>query len=76
VRVVAEGAADGRAFRWIHYVLTDAAGHRVAVTFMHEPAVIDRFAAADRELVAGLIVLPDAGPRTALAPPDPPPPAR
>jgi len=76
VRVVAEGAADGRAFRWIHYVVTDAAGHRVAVTFMHEPAVIDRFAAADRELVAGLIVLPDAGPRTALAPPDPPPPAR
>jgi hypothetical protein len=43
---------------------------------MHEPAVIDRFAAADRELVAGLIVLPDAAPRTALAPHDPPPPAR
>ena len=76
VRVVAEGAADGRAFRWIHYVLTDAAGHRVAITFMHEPAVIDRFAAADRELVAGLIVLPDATARTALTQPERPSPAR
>jgi hypothetical protein len=72
VRVVAEGAADGRAFRWIHYVLTDPAGHRVAVTFMHEPALIDRFAAADRELVAGLVVRPDAAPRQAVARPAPP----
>jgi len=71
VRVVAEGAADSRAFRWIHYVLTDPAGHRVAVTFMHEPALIDRFAAADRELVAGLVVLPDAAPRQAVAPAGP-----
>jgi hypothetical protein len=68
VRVVAEGAADGRAFRWIHYVLTDPAGHRVAVTFMHEPALIDRFAAADRELVAGLVVLADDAPRQAATP--------
>ena len=74
IRVVAEGAADGRAFRWIHYVVTDPAGHRVAVTFMHEPALIDRFAAADRELVAGLVVLPDAAARQAVAPT--PPPAR
>ncbi len=68
VRVVAEGAADGRPFRWIHYVLTDPAGHRVAATFMHEPALIDRFAAADRELVAGLVVLPDTPARQAVAP--------
>jgi hypothetical protein len=68
MRVVAEGAADGRAFRWIHYVLTDPAGHRVAVTFMHEPALIDRFAAADRELVAGLVVVPDPTPRQAVVP--------
>lgn len=72
VRVVADGAADGRAFRWIHYVLTDPAGHRLAVTFMHEPALIDRFAAADRELMAGLVVLPDAAPRQAVAPTDQP----
>jgi hypothetical protein len=68
VRVVAEGAADGRQFRWIHYVLTDPTGHRVAATFMHEPALIDRFAAADRELVAGLVVLPDSPARQAVAP--------
>jgi hypothetical protein len=72
VRVVAEGAADGRPFRWIHYVLTDPAGHRVAATFMHEPALIDRFAAADRELVAGLVVLPDSPARQAVAPADGP----
>ncbi|MFM7137551.1 MAG: hypothetical protein ACKO1M_10855, partial [Planctomycetota bacterium] len=72
VRVVAEGAADGRAFRWIHYALTDPAGHRLAVTFMHEPALIDRFAAADRELVAGLVVVPDPAPRQAAAPGTPP----
>lgn len=68
VRVVAEGAADGRPFRWIHHVLTDPAGHRLAATFMHEPALIDRFAAADRELVAGLVVVPDAPTRQAAAP--------
>lgn len=68
VRVVAEGAADGRAFRWIHYVLTDPAGHRLAVTFMHEPGLVDRFAAADRELIAGVALLPDPPPRQAGAP--------
>ena len=68
VRVVAEGAADGRPFRWIHYVLTDPAGHRVAATFMHEPGLADRFAAADRELVAGLVALPDARARQAVTP--------
>ena len=68
VRVVADGAADGRAFRWIHYVLTDPAGHRLAVTFMHEPGLVDRFAAADRELIAGVALLPDPPPRQAIAP--------
>lgn len=70
VRVVAEGAADGRAFRWIHYVLTDPAGHRLAVTFMHEPGLMDQFAAADRELIAGVVLLPDLPPRQAGAPQD------
>jgi hypothetical protein len=68
VRVVAEGAADGRPFRWIHYVLTGPTGHRVAATFMHEPALIERFAAADRELVAGLVVLPEPPARQAVTP--------
>lgn len=67
VRVVVDGAAEGRPFRWIHHVLTDPAGHQAAVTFMLEPVLADRFAAADRELVAGLVVLRDSSPRSAAA---------
>ncbi|MFM1904703.1 MAG: hypothetical protein RLZZ440_2603 [Planctomycetota bacterium] len=59
VRVVAEGTAEDRPFRWIHQVLTDPAGHRAAVTCMHEPAVAERFGIADRELVAGLVLTAD-----------------
>jgi len=65
VRVVAEGAAADRPFRWVHHVLTGPGGHQIAVTCMLEPALAERFAAADRELVAGLIVLPDPPARTA-----------
>jgi len=53
-----DGAAAGRPFRWIHHVVTDPGGHRAAVTCMLEPALADRFGAADRELVAGLMVPP------------------
>lgn len=67
VRVVADGAAAGRPFRWIHHVATAAGGHRAAVTFMLEPAMADRFGASDRELVAGLMVLPDPPARSAAA---------
>lgn len=59
VRVVAEGTAEDRPFRWIHQVLTDPAGYRAAVTCMHEPAMADRFGIADRELVAGLVLMAD-----------------
>lgn len=67
VRVVVDGAAEGRPFRWIHHVLTDPAGHQAAVTFMMEPVLAERFAAADRELVAGLIVLREPPRRSAAA---------
>lgn len=67
VRVVVDGSAEGRPFRWIHHVLTDPAGRQAAVTFMLEPALADRFAAADRELVAGLVVLREPPPRSAAA---------
>jgi hypothetical protein len=67
VRVVADGAAAGRPFRWIHHVATAGGGYRAAVTFMLEPALADRFGAADRELVAGLMVLPDPPARSAAA---------
>jgi hypothetical protein len=62
VRVMAEGSAEGRPFRWIHHVLTDPAGYRSAVTFMLEPAMEDRFGGADVELVCGLVLLPDKNP--------------
>jgi hypothetical protein len=67
VRVVADGSAEDRPFRWMHYVLTTSEGHRAAVTFMLEPALVERFAAADRELVAGMVVLPSAPARQAAA---------
>jgi hypothetical protein len=37
----------------------------VAVTVMLEPALADRFAAADRQLVEGLMVFPGAPARAA-----------
>ncbi len=57
VRVMAEGTAEGRPFRWIHHVLTDPAGHHLAVTCMLEPSMADRFGGADLELAAGLVLL-------------------
>jgi hypothetical protein len=68
VRVVADGSADERPFRWIHHVLTGPEGHGVAVTVMLEPALADRFAAADRQLAAGVLILPDPPARSAGAP--------
>ncbi len=59
VRVMAEGSAENKPFRWIHHLLTDPAGYQLAVTFMLEPPLEDRFGGADHELVAGLVLLPD-----------------
>jgi hypothetical protein len=63
VRVVAGGRAGDLPFRWVHAVLTDAAGHRLAVTCLLEASMAERFGEADRRLVDG-IRLP-AGPATA-----------
>jgi len=54
VRVVSEGVAEGLPFRWIHYVVTDDAGHRVNATFMVEASLEKRFADSDERLIAGL----------------------
>lgn len=54
VRVVASGSAEGLPFRWIHYVVTDEAGHRVAATFMLEHSFRERFGDRDRDLIDGL----------------------
>lgn len=63
VRVAVTGRADTLPFRWIHHVLTDAAGHRLAVTCMHETSLESRFGSADRELIDGL-TLPGDQPGT------------
>ncbi len=60
VRVVSEGNAEGLPFRWVHYVLTDDAGHRVNAAFMVEASLERRFGDADARLVAGLRLAPDA----------------
>lgn len=75
VRVAVAGRAGDLPFRWIHHVLTDAAGHRLAVTCMLEQALEKRFGAADRELIDG-ISLPgngaDSAAETVGAPMGPP----
>ena len=67
VRVVATGRADGLAFRWIHYVLTDADGDRVTATCTLEDSLEKRFGTADRELVDGIRLPagPESGAETA-----------
>jgi len=55
VRVVTSGRAGDLPFRWIHHVLTDSAGHRLAVTCMLEEALVKRFGTADRDLVDGIM---------------------
>jgi hypothetical protein len=59
VRVVATGRAGDLPFRWVHAVLTDGQGHRLAVTCMLEASMRERFGDADRNLVDG-IFLPGA----------------
>lgn len=55
VRVATAGRAGDLPFRWIHHVLTDAAGHRLAVTCMLEESLSKRFDTADRELIDGIM---------------------
>ena len=55
VRVVTSGRAGDLPFRWIHHVLTDAAGHRLAVTCMLEESLQKRFGSSDRDLVDGIM---------------------
>ena len=67
VRVVAGGRAGDLPFRWIHAVLTDGEGHRLAVTWLLEASLAERFGDADRRLVDGirLPAAPATDPETA-----------
>ena len=60
VRVASTGTAEGLPFHWIHYVLSDGEGRRASVTFMLEESLRKRFGDADRALVDGLRLEPDA----------------
>lgn len=59
VRVVADGRADGLDFRWIHYVLSDPEGRRLAATFMVQEPMVKRFGTADCDLIDGVRLAPD-----------------
>lgn len=69
VRIVTVGTAENLPFRWIHHVLTAADGRRAAATFMCEASAAGRFAAADREFVAGLAFPGTAAPPAAAGSP-------
>jgi hypothetical protein len=69
VRIVTVGTAESLPFRWIHHVLTAADGRRAAATFMFEASAAGRFAAADREFVAGLAFPGAAAPPAAAGSP-------
>lgn len=73
VRIVSSGTAGRLPFRWVHYVLAAPGGHRASATFMFEDSSAERFAAADRSLVEGIVLAPaPAGrrpPGTAALPP-------
>jgi len=54
VRVVATGRAGELPFRWVHAVMTDGEGHRLAMTCLLEATMAERFGDADRRLVDGI----------------------
>jgi hypothetical protein len=61
VRVASSGTAEGLPFTWIHYVAVAPHGVRIDMAFMVQESMRDRFAAADRELVAALTAATGSG---------------
>jgi hypothetical protein len=68
VRVESAGSAEKLPFRWVHYVLADAAGRRASVTFMMEVPLAKRFGDADQTLIDGLSLADDPAAREARLP--------
>lgn len=58
LRVASVGEAAGLTFRWFHYHLSGAGGHRVSLVFMVESKQFEQFAVADRRFVEGLCLTP------------------
>ncbi len=53
LRVVVAGKAGDLPIQWTYYELCDAQGRRVSLVFTIEQSLLQRFAALDRELIAG-----------------------
>lgn len=70
-RVVAQGKVDDRPVRWTYYLITDRDGRQAALAFSVEGEHVERFGAADRELVEGFRFLPGKTPTKAAAKTEP-----
>lgn len=56
-RVSASGKASDLEVEWIYYLVQDAEGRRTSVVFTLEQSLAEKFAGADRAVVASLIML-------------------
>jgi len=56
-RVMAAGTAAELPVEWIYYLVQDAEGRRTSAVFTMEQSLTERFAAADRPLIASLTML-------------------
>lgn len=65
LRVTAVGEASDLAVQWNYYHLSNEQGQRLALVFTFESNLAERFAEADRALVASLEFLADPAPTTA-----------
>lgn len=65
LRVVVAGKTGELPIQWTYYHVSDDKGHRASLVFTLEASLLERFAAIDRELIAGFEFLPDKEPTAA-----------
>jgi hypothetical protein len=58
--VIANGEASKLPMHWIYYLITSAAGQRVALAFTVESELVERFGTADHVLATNLRFNPPA----------------
>lgn len=68
LRVVAHGVVSELPIEWVYYLVADSRGQRVSLAFTYEQSLTERFAQADRTLVAQLHLNDPATPTTARRP--------
>ena len=69
-RVSATGEVSELPVEWIYYLVQDAEGRRTSVVFTLQQSLAERFAGADRALVASLSMLSPSGESQAKPTPD------